>query len=353
MLSEAASWFRRGGQHRACIGREQFAECLPAKARTHPKFDAGACFDTAVAHLAQLSGGRSRSCFYLGDVLLYTDGGRICARSRPRFLPTFLWRVGLFCSGWRLHSTLFPMDAARILRKMVVRPTEAQARRSMLILALHHRVGREDLTQLEVTRDNLAALVDERTRTAPGFSPEACFAGLAEGMDGAEQPIKCSGIVEDWPDAETFCYVSVHAYREGDRIIVKRLRREVRPAAPAQEDPLIVISEVAGWLGRSGRPSARIARESIADCISPRLQAHSRFDAGACFDVARAWLARIPHGPLDGGAIGMGVDAEVLISTDGRHIRARKRPRYLPEILWRAYMAAVRRRVPPDIAIHL
>jgi hypothetical protein len=229
--------------------------------------------------------------------------------------------------------------------RIIVRRGESYLR---AISALQARIGLDDLTRLEVDRGNFAELLDDRTRAVPDFDPETWYTKLLARTGDMEHAATCGGLVEAWPDPETFCTAKVRLYSSGDRIIVERMDRKVRPKSPPQDKGMGVIWSVGHWLTQSKRTKACVSREQIADCLPAIDRAHSRFDAGACFDAAIACLARVP-GEIDrGGPMRMGGDREVLVYTDGQYIFARLRPRGIPEFIWRAYVGVLRRRSPVE-----
>jgi hypothetical protein len=229
--------------------------------------------------------------------------------------------------------------------RIIVRRGESYLR---AISALQARIGLDDLARLEVDSGNFAELLNDRTRAMPDFEPEACYAKLLAKVGDMEHAATCGGLVEAWPDPETFCTAKVRLYSSGDRIIVERMDRKVRPKAPPQDKGMGVIWSVGHWLTQSTRTKACISRELIADCMPAIDREHSRFDAGACFDAALACLARSPGGASEGGPMRMGGDREVVAYTNGQQIFVRVRPRGIPEFIWRAYVGVLRRRSPVE-----
>jgi hypothetical protein len=211
-----------------------------------------------------------------------------------------------------------------------------------VLFALHKRVGLGDLTRLEVDADNIAELLDERTRSVPDFDPRTCFAKFLATLESYGQPYTYSARVWPWPDSDRICQLTITVFREHDRIILEPLDRRVRRIRPLQMDGYLSASSVERWMMQTGRRRACVARDQMSECVHPSARTDPRFDAGACFDAAVAWLSHRSDESFLCGPARLPLEPELLIYADGRHIFTRVRPRLVPRLLWRVYAGMVK-----------
>jgi hypothetical protein len=202
--------------------------------------------------------------------------------------------------------------------------------------------------EFQIEARDFDAWVSDEARSMPGFSVEAAFTSVLQQLPDASEPIRGTGQAWPWTDPTTIRRGEELAWRDGQRMIVRVLKRETRPAPPPHEKYMDVLCDLAATAERSESRRLRIPRGEFEKYLSARILNHPLFDATRCFDRIVSGLSQ----PIDlygnTGPRTLFGPPSVTIYTDGRDILVVPgRPLWM-RIRWWQAMRRLHRQSPPE-----
>ena len=219
--------------------------------------------------------------------------------------------------GWWRRLFSYHYSDARIPRRSVEpRPTDPR----MLLLNLADQTLRREESEFTISAADFPAWVNDEVRQTPGFDPQAGFRGVLDLLTEHKYSFRFGGLVHDWPDPATCRGGKVFGRKEGEIIHIRVADRRTHAIAPAQDDPCLLVYDIAETVRQHGKWPETITRAQLRDYLPAQLVQHPEFDADACFDALIAQLDQPQDWKRLAGPICCCGRPPLWVYTDGRQI---------------------------------